>query len=82
MSAALRMEKFIGNNRRKQVLAIPKTIPTELRHRSTGATARLMVGVLLLICMQLMSSTKALAWTPFERKTLYEEVELSAAEAK
>jgi hypothetical protein len=82
MSVALRMENFISNTRRKQVWAMPMPMPTELRHRFTGATARLMVGVLLLICMQFMSSTQALAWTPFERKTLYEEVELSAAEAK
>jgi len=82
MSRALRMENFLGNNRHKQVFAIPKTIPTELRHRFTGATARLMVGVIWFACMQLMTSTQALAWTPFERKSLYEEVELSAAEAK
>jgi len=80
MSAALQMENCLGNNRRKQVLALP--MPTKVRHLPTGVTARVMFGVLWLLCTQLMTCTPALAWTPFERKTLYEEVELSAAEAK
>jgi len=84
MSTALRMEQFPGNNRRKQVLALMALMPmpTKLKQPFTGVASRLVFGVLLLICMQFMSSTQALAWTPFERKTLYEEVELSAAEAK
>ena len=84
MSAALRMEQFSGNNKRKQVLALMALMPmpTKLKQPFTGVASRLVFGVLLLICMQFMSSTQALAWTPFERKTLYEEVELSAAEAK
>ena len=84
MSAALRMEQFSGNNKRKQVLALMALMPmpTKLKQPFTGVASRLVFGVLLLICMQFMTSTQALAWTPFERKTLYEEVELSAAEAK
>jgi hypothetical protein len=35
-----------------------------------------------MVCMQAVGSTSALAWTLFEPKTLYEEVELSASEAK
>ena len=38
--------------------------------------------MLWLVCTQLLCITCAQAWTPFERKTLYEEVELSASEAK
>jgi len=84
MSAALRMEQFPGNNRRKQVLALMALmpLPIKLKQPFTGVASRLVYGVLMLICMQLMTSARALAWTPFERKTLYEEVELSAAEAK
>lgn len=35
-----------------------------------------------LLGAQFFISAQALAWMPFERKTLYEEVELSASEAK
>jgi hypothetical protein len=80
MSAAFRMERLPGNNRHKQVMVMP--MPTKVRHLPTGVTARVMFGLLWLLCTQLMTCTPALAWTPFERKTLYEEVELSAAEAK
>ena len=51
-------------------------------HRVTAATGLLLRTVLLLACTQLLCSTYAHAWMPFERKTLYEEVELSASEAK
>jgi hypothetical protein len=76
------MERLAGNNRRKQVMVMPMPIPTKLRHRSINPTVRLVFSLLGLILMQWVSSTQALAWTPFERKTLYEEVELSASEAK
>ena len=84
MSAALRMENFIGNKRRKQVLALMALMPmpTKLKQPFRGVASRLMVGVLWLACMQLITSTPALAWKPFETKPLYEEVELSASEAK
>ena len=84
MSAALRMENFFGNNRRKQVLALMALMPmpTKLKQPFRGVASRLMVGVLWLACMQLITSTPALAWKPFETKPLYEEVELSASEAK
>ena len=84
MSAALRMENFFGNNRRKQVLALMALMPmpTKLKQPFRGVASRLMVGVLWLACMQLITSTQALAWKPFETKPLYEEVELSASEAK
>ena len=35
-----------------------------------------------MVCMQALGSTSAYAWKLFEAKTLYEEVELSASEAK
>ena len=38
--------------------------------------------LLPLAILQMLWSVDAFAWTPFERKTLYEEVELSAAEIK
>ena len=84
MSAALRMENFIGNNRRKQVLELMALMPmpTKLKQPFRGVASRLMVGVLWLACMLLITSTPALAWKPFETKPLYEEVELSASEAK
>lgn len=90
MSAALRMKNVPGNNRRKQVVVLKMPMPmpmampmaTNLTHAFTGATKRLLLGLLLLICMPFISSTQAIAWTPFQSKTLYEEVELSASEAK
>jgi len=50
--------------------------------RVTIAASRVFRALLLMACMQLLYSTHAQAWTPFERKTLYEEVELSPSEAK
>ena len=47
-----------------------------------AAAGRVLPAMLWLVCTQLLCSTSAQAWTPFERKTLYEEVELSASEAK
>jgi hypothetical protein len=47
-----------------------------------AAAGRVLPAVLWLVCTQLLFLTCAQAWTPFERKTLYEEVELSASEAK
>lgn len=38
--------------------------------------------MLSMVCIQSVGSTGAHAWTLFEAKTLYEEVELSASEAK
>jgi hypothetical protein len=38
--------------------------------------------MLCVVCMQAVGGTSAYAWTLFEAKTLYEEVELSASEAK
>ena len=35
-----------------------------------------------MVCIQAVGCTSALAWSLFETKTLYEEVELSASEAK
>jgi hypothetical protein len=46
------------------------------------SAARLLFAVHWLVCAQILMSTQAQAWSPFERKTLYEEVELSASEAK
>lgn len=51
-------------------------------HQLRCEALRLASLLLLMACMQLVGSTSALAWTLFESKTLYEEVELSASEAK
>jgi len=48
----------------------------------TAAAGRILPVTLSLVFTQVLCITYAQAWTPFERKTLYEEVELSAAEAK
>lgn len=52
--------------------------PKQLRCKALRMASLL----LLMACMQVVGSTSALAWTLFEPKTLYEEVELSASEAK
>lgn len=61
-------------------LALP-VLPAFLR-KVAAAAGRVLPAMLLLVCTQLLCITYAQAWTPFERKTLYEEVELSASEAK
>ena len=51
-------------------------------HELRCEAIRLASLLLLMACMQVVGSTSALAWTLFEPKSLYEEVELSASEAK
>ena len=51
-------------------------------HKLRCEAIRLASLLLLMACMQVVGSTSALAWTLFEPKSLYEEVELSASEAK
>jgi hypothetical protein len=51
-------------------------------HQLRCEAIRLASLLLLMAFMQVVGSTSALAWTLFEPKTLYEEVELSASEAK
>ena len=51
-------------------------------HKLRSQSLRMAYLVLCVVCMQTVGSTSALAWTLFEPKTLYEEVELSASEAK
>jgi len=51
-------------------------------HKLRYQALRLAHLMLCMVCMQAVGSTSALAWTLFEAKTLYEEVELSASEAK
>ena len=51
-------------------------------HELRCEAIRLASLLLLMACMQVVGSTSAHAWTLFEAKTLYEEVELSASEAK
>ena len=51
-------------------------------HKLRSQSLRMAYLVLCVVCMQTVGSTSALAWTLFEPKTLYEEVELSASEAQ
>ena len=55
---------------------------TRLSNTLAAGVARLSSVLLWLVCAQLLANTCAQAWTPFERKALYEEIELSAAEAR
>jgi hypothetical protein len=53
-----------------------------LTHKLPAASANFLLPMLWVACSQLLPVTYAQAWTPFETKSLYVEVELSAAEAK
>ena len=52
--------------------------PLQLRRQAL----RMAYLMFCMVCMQAVGITNAYAWTLFEAKTLYEEVELSASEAK
>jgi hypothetical protein len=52
------------------------------RHTLPAASANYLLLMLWVACAQLLAINHAQAWTPFETKSLYVEVELSAAEAK
>jgi len=56
--------------------------PATLRHTLPAASAHFLYLMLWAAFAQLLPITYAQAWTPFETKSLYVEVELSAAEAK
>jgi hypothetical protein len=62
--------------------ALVQCIRARVFYQTTGATIRRMCAFMCLLGAQFFISAQALAWMPFERKTLYEEVELSASEAK
>ena len=51
-------------------------------HKPPCKRIQLVYLQILLSCLQLLGSNTACAWTLFEPKTLYEEVELSPSEAK
>ena len=68
------------NNLRQRLLGSPAL--ERPRHTLPAASARFLNLMLRLACAQLLAINHAHAWTPFETKSLYVEVELSAAEAK
>lgn len=72
----------IGLAAKQWVTALTQSAQRVRPHQLRCQALRLASLLLLMACMQLVGSTSALAWTLFETKTLYEEVELSASEAK
>ena len=67
---------------KQSVPVLTHSVQRARRHKLRCEAIRLASLLLLMACMQVVGSTSALAWTLFEPKTLYEEVELSASEAK
>ena len=80
MSAELCMPMKLAFN-------LPVAVLTQLLqrvrvHKIRGEIIRLPSLLLSMVCLQVLGGTSAYAWTLFEPKTLYEEVELSPSEAK
>ena len=67
---------------KQSVLVLTHSVQRARLHKLRSQSLRMAYLVLCVVCMQTVGSTSALAWTLFEPKTLYEEVELSASEAK
>ena len=80
MSAALCMQMRL--TAKQSVPVLTHSVQRARLHKLRCEAIRLASLLLLMACMQVVGSTSALAWTLFEPKTLYEEVELSASEAK
>ena len=80
MSAALCMQMRL--TAKQSVPVLTHSVQRARLHELRCEAIRLASLLLLMACMQVVGSTSALAWTLFEPKTLYEEVELSASEAK
>ena len=80
MSTTLFMPIRQSTSWRRRLPALP--LLGTLTRRLPVASANFLLHMLLVACAQLLPVTYAQAWTPFETKSLYVEVELSAAEAK
>ena len=80
MSTPLFIPRRRGNNLRQRLPALP--LLGTLIHRPPAASANYLLLMLWAAFAQLLPITYAQAWTPFETKSLYVEVEISAAEAK
>ena len=80
MSTPLFIPMRRGTNLRQRLLGL--TALATLRHTLPAVSARFVPLMLWVACAQLLPVTYAQVWTPFETKSLYVEVELSAAEAK
>ena len=80
MSADLRTQMRLAA--KQSALVLTHSVQRARLHKLRCEALRLASLLLLMACMQLVGITSALAWTLFESKTLYEEVELSASEAK
>ena len=80
MNTALCMQ--IGLASKRWVTALTQSAQRVRPHHLRCQALRLAHLMLCMVCMQAVGITSAYAWTLFEAKTLYEEVELSASEAK
>jgi len=80
MSADLRTQMRLAA--KQSVLVLTHSVQRARLRKLHSQSLRMAYLVLCVVCMQTVGSTSALAWTLFEPKTLYEEVELSASEAK
>lgn len=72
----------IGLAAKQWVAVLTQSAQRARLHKLRCQALRLASLLLPMTCMQIVGSTSAHAWTLFEAKTLYEEVELSASEAK
>jgi len=80
MSTPLFMPIRQSTSWRQRLPALP--LLATLTHTPLAANAHFLYLMLWVACAQLLVINHAHAWTPFETKSLYVEVELSAAEAK
>jgi hypothetical protein len=80
MNTALCMQ--IGLAAKQWVAALTQSAQRVQPHHLRCQALRVAYLMFYMVCIQALGSTSALAWTLFEAKTLYEEVELSASEAK
>ena len=67
---------------KQSVLVLTHSVQRVRLHKLRCEALRMAYLMFCMVCMQAVGITSALAWTLFEAKTLYEEVELSASEAK
>ena len=72
----------VGLAAKQWVAALTQSAQRVRLHQLRCQALRMAYLMFYMVCIQAVGSTSALAWTLFEAKTLYEEVELSASEAK
>ena len=72
----------IGLAAKQWIATLTHSVQRARLHKLRYQALRLAHLMLCMVCMQAVGNTSAYAWTLFEAKTLYEEVELSASEAK